>query len=78
MLLEKYFTLKFKKKKKQDCMKEKKQCIVLWLVCRGVVQLLVFWWHHGDHDGVSVWVIQLVNHDGGQNHAKQLSGNTGS
>lgn len=24
MLLEKYFTLKFKKKKKQDCMKEKK------------------------------------------------------
>lgn len=51
------------------------------LVCRRIVQLLVFWRLRGE-DGRhyqhswSVGITQLVNHDWGQSHAQQLQKNT--
>lgn len=42
------------------------------------MELLVFGWRRGEdggdrqHDGRSVGVTQLVDHDGGQRHAEQL------
>lgn len=53
------------------------------LVLRRVVQLLVLGRRRGEDGGHrqqhrgSVGVTQLVDHDGGQNQAEQLEGNTG-
>lgn len=56
---------------------KEKNSIILWLVWWRFAHLVVFWWSHEDHHGVAVGAIQLVDHDGGKNHAKELLGNTG-